>query len=230
MRRSKILMGVLALALPIGSVAALQTAASAKPAPDPTSCHGLSGSINFGDAVSKDGNALVTAKKGDAGTTTVSVGTFTCSAGAGSSPTLTVASTGKNTEVQKKPTKEYVIGTWTEFTGSSGSIKKSLKSITFTIDGSPNTWKTKGGGLTFTGCPSEIGYALTGQVKGTYDTKTASITVCLGTTHRANATTGSFITDYNTYNGSPAGNGNPGSATGGIASVSFDPSDSTAVL
>ncbi len=232
--RRKILMGVLALALPVGTLAATQTAAFAKTAPNPTTCHGFSGSIIFGggtEGITKDGGALTTMKKGSPyPATTVSPGGFTCTAGAGSSPTLTVASTGKNTEVQKKPTKEYVLGTWAEFTGGSGSIKKSLKTIDFTIDRTSNTWKTKGGGLTFTGCPGEIGYALTGQVKGTYDTKTANILVCLGTTTRADHSHGEFITDYNTYNGNPAGNGTPGSATGGVVSVAFDPSDSSATL
>ena len=176
-------------------------------APDPTTCSRLSGAIHLGDPVTTDGNEIVTQKKGGAGTTTVDVGTFTCSAGAGSAPTLTVNSNTKNTQVTQKPTKTYVVETWSEFTGSSNALKKSLKSITFTINGTPNTWKTKGGGLTFTGCPGEIGYSLNGQVKGTYDTKTASILVCLGATTRADNSTGSFITDYNNYDGNPAGNG-----------------------
>jgi hypothetical protein len=231
MRRSKILMGVLAVALPIGTLAATQTAAVAKKAPpNPINCTISGGGITFGDALTKDGNALVGVKKGGAGQTSVSSIGLSCTGGkTGTSPTLNVASTGSNTQVQKKPTKEYVIGTWTEFTSSSGSLKKALKSITFTIAGSPNTWKTKGGGLTFTGCPGEIGYALNGQVAGTYDTKTATILVCLGTTHRADATTGSFLTDYNSYVGNPAGTA-PGNAGGGVASVDFDAADSTVTL
>jgi len=231
--RRNILMGVLALALPVGTLAATQTAAFAS-TPNPTTCSGFSGAITFGGGIggiTVDGAALTTMKKGSPyPATTVTTGNFTCTAGAGSSPTLTIASTGKNTEVQKKPTKEYVLGTWAEFTGGSGSIKKALKSIDFTINGTSNTWKTKSGGLTFTGCPGEIGESLTGQVKGTYDTKTASILVCLGTTTRLDNSHGAFLTDYNSYNGNPAGNGTPGSATGGVVSVAFDPGDSTATL
>jgi hypothetical protein len=180
--------------------------------------------------VTKDGNEIITEKKGGAGTTTVAVGNFTCAAGAASAPDLTVNDNTKNTQVTKKPTKTYVVETWSEFTGSSNALKKSLKSITFTINGTSNTWKTKGGGLTFTGCPGEIGYSLNGQVKGTYATKTASILVCLGATTRADGSTGSFLTDYNSYDGDPAGNGTPGSATGGVASINFDPSTSSATL
>jgi len=230
MRRSKILMGVLALALPIGTVAATQTAAFAKPAPNPINCTIGAGGITFGGPISKDGNMLTSLKKGGGGQTSVSSIGLSCAGGlTGSSPTLDVASTGKNTEVQKKPTKEYVLNTWAEFTGSSGSLKKALKTITFTINGSANTWKTKSGGLTFTGCPGEIGYSLGGQVKGTYDTKTATILVCLGATHRADSSTGAFLTDYNSYPGNPAGTA-PGNAVGGVASVDFDPAHSTVTL
>jgi len=227
--RRKILLSLLAVGLPLGSVAATQSAAFAGGS-NPTTCSGFSGAINFGDAITTDGNQIITLKKGGAGTTTVSVGNFSCSVGTGSSPTLTVASNTKNTQVTKKPTKTYVVETWSEFTGSSNSLKKALKHITFTINGSSNTWTTKGGGLTFTGCPGEIGYSLNGKVKGTYADNAASILVCLGATHRADSSSGSFLTDYNSYNGNPAGNGTAGSATGGVASVDFDPSDSSATL
>jgi len=232
--RRKIFMGALALALPLGTLAATQSTAFAGGTSNPTTCSGFSGQIVFGGGmggVTVDGAALTTMKKGSPyPDTTVTTGNLTCTAGTGSSPTLTISPTGKNTQVQKKPTKEYVIGTWSEFTSGSGSIKKALKSIAFTINGSTNTWKTKGGGLTFTGCPGEIGESLTGQVKGTYATKTATILVCLGQTTRVDGSHGQFLTDYNSYNGNPAGNGTPGSATGGVVSVSFDPLNSTATL
>ena len=194
--RRKILMGVLALALPAGTLAITSSAAFAKKAPpNPITCSGLSGTVNFGVGLSTNGQTTPVKKGGN--NTTVTGGSFSCTGGVtGSVPTLTIPN-GKNTKISKGV---YSEGTWAAFISAGGSLKKDLKTIAFTIGGGTNNWKSKGS-AEIVGAPcgtspvSEVGFQISGQVKGQYDTKTATILACLGTDTGPN-TSGSFGTDF----------------------------------
>lgn len=192
----KILMGVLALALPAGTLAITSSAAFAKKPPNPIVCSGLSGTVTFGSVGLSTNGATTPLKKGG-NNTTVTGGTFGCAGGlSGTTPTLTIPN-GKNTKISKGV---YSTGTWAAFISAGGSLKKDLKTIAFTINGGTNTFKSKGS-LEVVGAPcgtspvSEVGFQISGQVVGTYDTKTATVLACLGT-DTGPGTSGSFGTDF----------------------------------
>ena len=193
--RRKILMGILALVLPAGTLAVTSSAAFAKKAPpNPIVCNNFNGTVNFGVGLSTNGQTTPVKKGGN--DTTVTGGSFSCSPGGGSVPTLTIPN-GKNTKISKGV---YSEGTWAEFISAGGSLKKDLKTISFTINGGTNSWKSKGsaeivGAPCGTSPTSEVGFEISGQVKGQYDTKTATILACLGTDTGPN-TSGSFGTDF----------------------------------
>jgi hypothetical protein len=199
--RRKILMGVLALALPVGTVLATQTVASAKkPPPNPVTCTGFGGTVTFGTPISKAGTPTAANK---ALPTSVAAGSFTCSGGvapntggAASNPGLSIAG-GKNAKAPKGSTPKYITGSQAEFVASGGSIRKELKTISFTIAGSASLFKTKSSMevVGTNGCTGEVGFVLGGQIKsGNFSTKTASVTACLG--HDSGpGTTNSFGTD-----------------------------------
>lgn len=232
--RRRILIGVLALALPIGTVAGLSTAASAKPVPNPVNCTGFNGTVTFGSPLTVSG-VITTSKLGNP--TTILTGAFNCGGGTGNAATVTnplsiaggknVKSTSYNKKLCKAaPTNttvcdKYIVGTWAEFSGAGSSIKKSFKSVSLTINGNAVIFQAKGsqiepGGL----CGPDVGFDITGQVKaGVYDTKTANILACLGTTMRADASTGEFLTDLNFLN-----------SHGGDVSAQLDPAHSSATL
>jgi hypothetical protein len=193
--RRKILMGVFALALPVGTLAAFSATASAKSPPNPVTCSGFGGTVTFGTPISANGVAT-TSKT--ANPTTVSGGPFTCTGGTapntgggtnGSSFSNLSIAGGKNTKLSKSDPRynkatgtKYVAGTQAEFTASGGTLKKTLKSISFTIAGSPELFKTKGTAEDVGApCTGEVGFTITGQVKAPpYADKTATITACLG--------------------------------------------------
>jgi len=194
--RRKILMGVLALALPAGTLAVTSSAAFAKkPPPNPIVCSNFSGTVNFGIGLSTNGQTTPNKKGGN--NTTVTGGAFSCAGGgSGTAPTLTIPN-GKNTKVSKGV---YSEGTWAAFIAAGGSLKKDLKTIAFTINGGGDNWKSKGS-AEVVGAPcgttpvSEVGFQLSGQVTGQYATKTATILACLGT-DTGPGTSGSFGTDF----------------------------------
>jgi len=195
--RRKILMGVLALALPAGTLAITSSAAFAKkPPPNPIVCSGLSGTVTFGSVGLSTNGATTSLKKGG-NNTTVTGGTFSCAGGgSGTTPTLTIPN-GKNTKISKGV---YSTGTWAAFISAGGSLKKDLKTIGFTINGGGDTFKSKASVEVF-GAPcgttpvSEVGFQISGQVTGQYDTKTATVLACLGT-DTGPGTSGSFGTDF----------------------------------
>jgi hypothetical protein len=228
--RRKILMGVLSLALPVGILGVTQSAAVAKAPPNPTSCTGFGAVVAFAGALTNEGVPETTKA---AGGTTVTASSFTCAAGAASNSQLNIAG-GKNSKnpgysksaCTANPNNavdcdKYVTQTWGEFAAAGGSLKKSIKSgITFTIAGTPNTFKVKGS-TEVVGSPcagDEVGFDITGQVTGTYDTKSANLLVCLGTDTRADASHGVFGGDLLTDNG------------GGVVSAQIDPVTSNATL
>jgi len=185
--RRKILMGVFAFALPVGLVGAFSSTAFAKFTANPIDCSGFGGTVTFGTPISANG--VATTQK-DANPTTVAGGNFNCGGGTGngSFPSLSIAG-GKNTKLAKSDPRynkaagiKYVAGTQAEFEGSGGSLKKDLKSITFTINGSPELFKTKSSAEDVGApCTGEVGFTINGQVKSApYGDKTANVVACLG--------------------------------------------------
>ena len=226
--RRKILMGVLALALPTGLMATLSTSAvAAKAPPNPISCNNFGSTITFGTPLSTPGVATSTKT---ANATVVSGGSFNCSPGTNNATfgNLNIAG-GKNTKLAKSDPRynkttgvKYAAGTKSSFvSGGAKSLKKSLKIINFVINGHATQFKTKGNPAEVIGgpCPGEVGFVIGGQVKtGFYDTKTASLTVCLGA-DTGPGTTGSFGVDILTN-----------SQTQQIVNASIDPAHSSATL
>jgi hypothetical protein len=200
--RRKILMGVLALALPIGTVAGLSSVASAGAPQNPISCTGFTGTVTFGSPLSTAGIAT-TAKVGNP--TLITGGSFTCAGGkAGHAGTISDAG-GKNVKLSKSDPRynkaagiKYTEGTWASFTTAGGSLKKTLKVINFTIGGAAVQFKTKSASeVLFGACGSDVGFKIGGQVKsGTYIDKTATVLACLGSDFGPGAS-GSFGGDYN---------------------------------
>jgi hypothetical protein len=234
--RRKILMGVLALALPAGSIALFSSTATAKgSSSNPVTCVGFGGTITFAGPITNEGT-LTTSKT--APNTGVTTSAFTCSGGtapntggSGSTPALSIkgGKNSKNSSYNKKtcssspsPTvcDKYVSGTWGAFINSGGSLKKDLKTIPITIGGSAGTFKVKSGQeIPSCGGGPEVGFVLGGQVKGgNYQTKSGSITVCLGADTRFDGSHGTFATDLSTDNG------------GGVVSASIDPTYGNATL
>lgn len=101
----------------------------------------------------------------------------------------------------------------------SSSIAKSVKSLSFTVGGYDATLKTQSV-TTVVGSPcgsGEVGFVIHGQVKAVpFDTKTATVTICLGA-DSGSGTTGSFGADL----------GNSGAT---IATAAIDPATSNATL
>ena len=213
--RRKILMGVLALALPVGTVAAVSSPAFAGGKVDnPTHCAGFTGTVTFNPPLTPNG-VVTTSNKGNA--TTVTTGSFTCTPGGtasviGNTLAIVGAKNTKNPNFNKKSCKaaptntsvcdKYVEGTWAEFTSAGGSLKKSLKTIPFTL----GTFSAKSSSLVLPGgaCGSGgVGFNITGQVKsGTYYNKhSAAVLACLTTDTHSPSGSGTFIGDYGVYNG-----------------------------
>jgi len=197
--RRKILMGVLALALPVGTLAALTTAAQAKQVVNPVQCAGFSGTVTFATPISAAGELTTSSKSGP---TVVGSSNFTCTGGTapntggagtdGSGLSIKGGNNAKNPSYSKSACKanpgnttdcdKYVTGSQAEFTAAGGSLAKSVKTIPFTIGGQPATFKAKGSAEDVGGpCGGDVGFTITGQVKGAYgDKTTAQIVACLG--------------------------------------------------
>lgn len=226
--RRKVMMGALALALPVGTIAAFSPSAVAvKPPPNPISCSNFGSTITFGTPLSTPGVAT-TAKVANA--TSVTGGSFNCTPGTNNATfgNLSIAG-GKNTKLaktdpalQQDNRREVRRGTKSSFvSGGAKSLKKSLKIINFMVNGHATQFKTKGNPAEVIGgaCPGEVGFVIGGQVKtGFYLTKTAKLTVCLGA-DTGFGTTNSFGVDILTN-----------SPTQQIVTASIDPAHSTAVL
>jgi hypothetical protein len=200
--RRKILMGVLALALPVGSIAGLSSVATAATPQNPIACTGFSGTVTFGTSITTAGVAT-SAKLSNP--TLITAGSFTCTGGkAGHAGTIT-DNGGKNLKLAKTDPRynkttgvKYLTGSWGEFTSAGGSLKKTLKQISFTVGGASVLFKTKSANeVLFGHCGSDVGFQINGQVKsGTYADKTAVVLACLGTDFGPGAS-GSFGGDYN---------------------------------
>jgi hypothetical protein len=196
--RRKILMGALALALPVGTITALSSAAQAKQVVNPVTCAGFSGTVTFATPISASGTLTTVSKSNP---TTVSAGTFNCTGGIapntggsgtdGSGLSIKGGKNAKNASYSKSACKanpgnttdcdKYVTGSQAEFTAAGGSLSKSLKTIPFTIGGQPATFKAKSAVEEIGGpCVGDVGFQISGQVKGAYGTKSATVLACLG--------------------------------------------------
>lgn len=226
--RRKILMGILAIALPIGTVAAVQTTASAKTGPPDGAVHcTASGSVTFqSPGLSKNGTVSSTLKT----SVTTAASSF---GGCGGTAPLSVNISSKNTKCkgpnnpagtpcEAKHTYTYDSEASFATTGTS-SILKSLKKLSFTVEGRLySTKSTAAAAITCSdvtsppaGDPTEVGFKITGTVKGPKNDKgqTTTLIACLGTDHGP-GTSGSFFDDL-------------GSGIGTIVGASIDGNDST---
>lgn len=218
--RQKIFIGAMALVMPASSVVLLATPASAKkPLPNPITCDQVSGTVNLaGNGLSVSGFTS-TAKTA---VTTVDGITLSCP---GAGPTSAPASLSvtikneKNAKVKGQP-RTYTYGTFLIFMNSASAIKKSIKSVTFTVNGNPVLFQTKGVAIdTGAECPGEVGFILTGKVKlPPYNVSGngAELRVCLGADSGTNVS-GTFGGDF----------GQPGVT---ITSATIDPETSEATL
>ncbi len=228
--RRKILMGVLAIALPIGTLVGLSSAASAKngstvPADGAVNCT-VSGSATFpAPGLSASGSISATSK--------TSVTTASASfGGCGGSSALSVNISSKNTKCKgannpQAPCavkKTYLYDTESGFaTTGTTSIQKALKKITLHVGG--RTYQTKTSAASSTGCTApppgpggvqqETGFKIVGTVKSPKQDKGQTVTLiaCLGA-DTGPGTTGSFTSDLLL-------------GTGTIASATIDGATST---
>ena len=198
--RRKILMGVIALALPAGLLAGTTSVASASTPPNPIHCSGFNANITFHVpyVYTMPGKIQGTATSSKLGGSTSVIGSpFNCTGGTmnGTFSNITITP-GKNDKLAKTDSRynkttgvKYVEGDAAGFfTGGAKSLKKSLKSITFHINGHTTAFKQSGTPTLVTGnapCPGEVGYVIHGKVSqgglDYYYDKTAVLDVCLGT-------------------------------------------------
>ena len=192
--RRKILMGVLALALPAGTMAFTQTSAFAtKAPPNPVSCT-FSATVTVSPALSAAGTASV---KGATGTTTVH-GTYSgCTTSAGSVPNLPPTDLSIISSAAKDPNyltdgngvankKTYYLGLCAGLTGKATlkSLGKAVKNLA--VSGGVLKGMKAGQGAV----GSDVGFLLTnGTVKGgTYPTAAHGASILAGLTNDTNNT------------------------------------------
>jgi hypothetical protein len=241
--RRKILMGVFALALPAGLLAGTTAVASASsPTPNPIMCNHFGATITFSSpyVYTMPGavqGVATSAKTG--GGTTVGGASFNCGGGTNNAsfPNINIAG-GKNSKLahsdpryNKTTGVKYAYGQAASFFSSGAkSLKKSLKTITFTVNGHSTQFKQKGTPTLVTGnapCPGEVGYVINGEVASPsttfYYTKTAVLDVCLGT-DTGTGVSGNFLGDLLAMKNSTA----PASIT--ITGAEIDPANGGATL
>ena len=214
-------MGALALALPIGVVAATQTAALAKtkPPPDPARKCTLSGTVVFAPpGLSAAGTT--TSNKALKKTATTTSGTNFGGGCTGSIPPVRIVSKSTKCKGPNNPpgTGCQVKKTWwydgeSNFASQSTlrTITKAVKKISFTLDGI--LYQTKTASASEIACGNgDVGFKISGSVKKPKNDKGQSsvVDVCLGS-DTGPGTTGSFFADLV-------------SGTGTIATAQIDPS------
>jgi len=222
--KRRILLGAVALTIPLATLTALGQPAFAKAPPNPVNCTGLGATINFAPPGLSAAGQTESSKTPS--TTTVTGGSIaSCTlasngspVGSGSIPTLTI--NAKPTKVSKGV---YSYDTCSSFASQGPSaLKKALKHLSITIGGNTLTFKTKSDSEVVNGNTGEVGFQLNGQVKGgAFPDSSASITAYLGN-DSGPGTTNSFGTDFVACD-----NGTPGIT---IATASIDPATSSATL
>ena len=190
----KILMGVLALALPAGTLAAFSPSAfAAKPPPNPVNCT-FSAAVSISPPLSVAG---VVSAKGDLGTTVINATYSGCTTAsgpvAGFSQTLTIStksSKDANYKTDGNSKTGWYLGLCSGFTSAKGS-KATLKGLKKAVNNLP-----VGGGLLKGSKASEgsigadVGFIVNhGTVKGgSYPTATHAADIMAGLTNDANNT------------------------------------------
>jgi hypothetical protein len=210
--RRKIVIGALALALFVGTIAAFSQTASAHVG-SPISCSGLNGTITFGTPISKYGTpttsrianqTTITGAPFSCGTLTSSYSPITINREKNAknsvySPTYCKTSPGLVTVCDK-----YVTGTPSEWAGAPAFFKKTIKRISFVIGGAFVGFTIQSGLSSFgpdQWCPgSEFAVVITGQTKGhAHPDKAAIVSLCLSGDTGPN-TSGSFAADMQSSN------------------------------
>jgi hypothetical protein len=224
-KRSRWVLSVATLMLPVASMAVLsQPAVAKKPPPNPVHCTGVSATIDFalpglsfaGQTESTKTPTTVTVTGNPGGTCTG--GTAPNTGGAVSIGTITIST--KPTPVKHVKPKRYSYDTCSSFTATASKLKKEIKKISFTIGGSPVLFQTKSTSILTT---PEVGFQLNGIVKkGNYSDKTATIQAYVGSDSGTN-TTGNFGNDIVTCSST-------GAAGIAITSAQIDPTYSNATL
>ena len=226
-RRRRILMGTLALVLPLGVVAATQGVAQAgsKLPPDPARNCTLAGTVHFAAPGLSKAGSISTSKT----STVTTSGTNFGGGCTGSVPpqTITMKSTkckGPNnptgTTCQVKHTYWYDGESNFSSPSTLTTITKALKKVTFTIDNV--LYQTKTTSATDLACSNgDVGFKISGTVKKPKNDKNQSsvVDVCLGA-DSGPGTTGSFFPDLITGTGTIATATIDNSAGGSTATIS----------
>lgn len=227
----KIVIGALALALPVGTVGAFSQTASAHVG-TPISCSGLNGTITFGTPISKYGTPTTSR---NANQTTITGAPFSCGTLTGSYSPVTINHEKNSKNSLYSPTycraspglvsacDKYVTGTQGEWAGAPAFFKKTIKRISFTI-GSAFVGFTVQSGLSSFGpdqwCPGgDFAVVVNGQSKGhAHPDNAAIVSLCLSGDTGPN-TSGNFAADLQSSN-----------PVVQIDTATIDPASSTATL
>ena len=215
----KILIGVVALAMPLATTVGLASAASAaKAPPNPETCH-LSATVAISPPLSAKG---VVAAKGSIGTTTVNVTYSSCVLAAGASGAHAAAGLTSHIVIQTKAAKDKnyktdgnskksdYLGLCAAFASSSttkalGKAVKNLPIAGGTLKGAKAAEGTVG---------TEVGFNIIGTAKlGSYPTASKGASIAAGLVNNANNT--------NLINGC---------TSGPVSTINIAPSTSTATV
>jgi len=210
--RRKFLLSVAALSLPLASIALLTATAgpaSAKtpvPPDPPANCNVAAGAfVTFAAPGLSNPGSEGTSKTSTTTTNTVSFSNCTGSVGGQTITTKNVKCKGADNPTSNPACTvkgDYGYGSTANFITSGGSsITKSLKKLSFTVNGVTYGTKTTNA-AEFVGAPcnvatSEVGFSIQGAVKTPKQDKgqTTAFTVCLGA-DTGPGTTGSFGADF----------------------------------
>jgi hypothetical protein len=219
----KLLVVAAAAAMPISVIAVTGTTAGAKtpvPPNPPITCS-VSATVTFAPpGISNSGSA--SASKTSSTTTNSEVFGGTGCSGGSSPLTITSKSTKCSKKVAGQPSSnpacvpgQYGYDSWANFTsGGVSSVQKSLKKLSFTINGI--NYSTKTTSAAATGCPGgEVGFKITGTVSAPKNDKGQPdvLLACLGNVTGTGLSSGTF-----------AGNIN---GPGTVATAQIDPVTST---
>lgn len=213
----KLIVGAVVLA-PISTLAVVS--ATVLPASATPLFHcAVSATVNFaGGGLSQAGSDV--GLTGKTSTTTVTGGALSGGGVCTGTPFGTLSITSKNAKCSAPATpatscvakKDYYTGTWAQFATSGGSIGKSLKHLTITVNGITYGFKGLSASEVVGGaCGADVGFSISGTVKAPKTAKglTSTLLACLGT-DTGTGTSGNFGSDF-------------GSPTAVVATAQIDP-------
>ena len=209
--RNKILVGLLALALPLGTLAAFSQTASAHG--QPVNCTGLNGTITFGTPISRGGTPTTSRK---AIQTVITGASFLCGSLSSSYSPITITGEPNTKNPSYSPTycqvhpavltacDKRVTGTQAEWIAAPASFKRTVKRISFVIGGKFVNFKINSGLSSFAPnqwCPGgEFAVVIDGRARSrTFPNPVASVSLCLSGDTGPN-TSGSFAADIQSSN------------------------------